>query len=77
MENNRIVIESKDPVQYSREDGGASLIFSVIGKEKMTSPFYVDLRSYEPVDTRRETPRHTKAMKFAGKRVRVTIEELS
>jgi hypothetical protein len=70
----KLVLETREPVVYSRNDKGYSLEYTV-SDPRADRIFTVVLQSNEEQDPRLK-PTHKKAYEFAGKRVRVTVETI-
>lgn len=68
----KLILLSGEPVKYQREDGGYTLKY-YLSDLRTDRAFNVILQSNEEGD-KRKLPVHAAARKFAGKRVRVTIE---
>ncbi len=69
---NKLVLLSREPVRYSREDGGYTLKYN-LADPRTDRAFNIVLQSNEEGD-KRKPPVHAKAREFAGKKIRVTIE---
>ena len=68
----KLVLLSREPVKYQREDGGYTLRY-FLSDIHADRAFNVVLQSNEEGD-KRKPPTHSVAREFVGKRVRVTVE---
>jgi len=70
-----MVLMSREPVKYSREDNGFSLTYTLADPRAGDEAFTLVLQSNED-QLSRKAPKHTLARKLAGKRLKITIEEV-
>lgn len=68
----KIVLLSREPIKYSREDNGFTLRYH-LSDPQVDRAFNVVLQSHEDWD-KRKSPAHSIAREFAGRQIRVTIE---
>jgi hypothetical protein len=69
----KVVMETRSPVVFNREDNGYTLQYPITNPIDLDDPFVIVLQSHEEPSSRNK-PSHTLARRFAGKKVRVTVE---